>query len=381
VSEILFVGPRIGNDHHTEIKFRILEFALVAGVVEPCVVTCNWKPEWASFGYSILYEGHEIRNCRENVYDRTPTVYSLPRQDANGDYFELRDVFRSQIDATFLRTCQDLYSTGIKMLYGQNDFYFQMRYPGFHSCPPSLIAKGTLLQPNSDKLPLNDSGWQQAVTRVISEIERQVPITYLSEWTYYDPFLRFIYTIGPRNAALLRSLNFSGTVKIHYCMKDICKKEKCPDDLVASVRLYFPFINVFCTSLEKLTLLANEDTFRPHPLELGEPANRKEALIPLLKNELKGIITLTEVVVQGSWVHDHGLDWVDNELGWLRKRNAEKLAEAVEEQKRFLREALVAEEIKCEFCGEKHVWAECPNLCNFCGAFGHFRQGCPALAS
>lgn len=32
--------------------------------------------------------------------------------------------------------------------------------------------------------------------------------------------------------------------------------------------------------------------------------------------------------------------------------------------------------LRCGFCGEEHISAECWNLCNFCVDFGHFRKGC-----
>lgn len=34
------------------------------------------------------------------------------------------------------------------------------------------------------------------------------------------------------------------------------------------------------------------------------------------------------------------------------------------------------ETVECDFCGEKHVWPDCHNLCSLCGGYGHSRESC-----
>ncbi|KAF4633911.1 hypothetical protein G7Y89_g4205 [Cudoniella acicularis] len=147
----------------------------------------------------------------------------------------------------------------------------------------------------------------------------------LRGWAYYDPFLRFLYTIGPANAAMLKSLIFSGTVKLHTCDEDHCKR--CDLDLVPS--------------LVYLSVRYDGDDLEDY--NFAEPTTQwlRERHIKKVRRERHE--AFTSAVVQ------------KNEL-------TQKLEKVVE---------------TCGFCGEGHAWYECYSLCPCCGAYGHLRRKYP----
>ncbi|KAF8850576.1 hypothetical protein BDZ45DRAFT_809019 [Acephala macrosclerotiorum] len=175
-------GPKLLQDRENhflkiapEIRLHILELAVTAPreeTVFPDLVTCNW----------------------------------------DGKYTEIRLVYCKAIDATCLRVCQQLYQEGIKALYGQNWYSFDMVNTYFHNCPPSYIGGKIKVWRPSPQEP-EPENLNRDVTRVIPMLEDQLHFVYLPGWIYYDPFLRFIYTISPRNCLFLTSLAFHGYVK------------------------------------------------------------------------------------------------------------------------------------------------------------------------
>jgi hypothetical protein len=92
-----------------------------------------------------------------------------------------------------------------------------------------------------------------------------------------------------------------------------------------------------------------------------------------LENELRIIPTLKVLVVlDGS---DVQASFAKPTIAWLKERNIHRIREKLEEDaKKKLAELALGNQVQCGFCGEEHVWANCHNLCNFCGHFGHFKE-------
>ncbi|KAE9370754.1 hypothetical protein N431DRAFT_468776 [Stipitochalara longipes BDJ] len=367
------------NRFPEEIRRLIFEFALTLPdlyFLQPFVVTCNWVRRWCPSDY-IVRTGTQ----NKDFSDQHRSMVWAPRQDADGPYTEILRVYRKPIDASFLRTSKALWEMGNKILYGGNEFYFRMNNPSCLWSPPSLMARGKVYRPNAYK-PEKWEDWKDQVDKIITQIENQVPLRGLTGWAYYDPFLRFLYTIGPENARLLKSLRFEGNIKLHLCAVDCTARSRiCDDDLVWSLHLYIPFILKFCPAVEKLTLFVEEDVRSVTNMQLypvDHPLTYQAALLPLLCNEIREIGALKEIAILTG--DDMDLDFVEPAVHWFKERTQKWAYNAVEQ----MRAKLAAEEaaknkvkLTCGFCGEEHVWVECYNLCNFCGRFGHFRRTCP----
>lgn len=252
--------------------------------------------------------------------------------------------------------------------------------PIYHESPPTLLQSGVLHRPDPSKPGLiSDPQALQEIQAGISEIQNQADLTSLSGWIYYDPLLRFLHTIGPQKLALIKSLKLSGIVILHICRWDLCKV-KCSDDLVTSLHLYIPIIVALLPNLEKLAIYAAKDNYQEENLQPRDPTTIEERLLPLLTNEIRSITSLKalEVLDEGGEKHP----FAESTVLWFAERAAkrahEKFVVGIAE-----REAAMIRQhnVHYGFCGEGHVWAECYNLCNFCGGFGHFRKTCPAVTS
>ncbi|KAG0645690.1 hypothetical protein D0Z07_8632 [Hyphodiscus hymeniophilus] len=351
---------------HTEILDVIFEYTYCVGAtttVSPMVVTSNWKSEFNEVRCQTR-RWDEFLGCCGVELERGWHAGSLVRfehlRDEFGPYTELRRILRKDLDATGLRTNRYFNEAGTKLLYGNNQFLFHMGNPGWHSSPPTLLEDGTRrLRGPADMAP----GTPRS----------------LEGWAYFDPFLRFLYAIGRKNASYIKNLTFVGDAKIHCCLTCECKG--CDDDLVGSVRVYIPFLIQLCTNLESLTLVVFEDiTFKrkPHDLVDGRAHNTEQAVLPLLE-EIRSIPSLKKLKVllhAGSDVAD--ADFAAPTVQWLAERAVQKSRNARSAELKEQAALVAAANLHCGFCGEGHTWPECYNLCDFCGAFGHFRSSCEA---
>ena len=86
------------------------------------------------------------------------------------------------------------------------------------------------------------------LARAITLIDTRVPAGQLPGYLFYDPFLRFIHFIGPKNSARIKALEFNGIVKRHSCSSKYC--EPSVEKFITSLCFYIPFIKKFCTGLE-----------------------------------------------------------------------------------------------------------------------------------
>jgi hypothetical protein len=270
----------------------------------------------------------------------------------------------------------------MQILYSKNTFFFLMCNGTIHRSPPTLLLNKTTVRPNPAKpRPASDPQTLQTIQTGISEIQNQIDYTSLSGWVYYDPFLRFLHSIGPKKFSLIKSLKFSGTVKLHICGGDRCNS-KCADDLVASLEIYIPIINNLLPNLAKMTINAAKDKLPgPHSFWTGEPLPTfEERFLNLLEKDIRTISSLKVLEVLDA--EGEKLSFAEPTMMRFKERAAKRAHERLLANLADKRAAMVRENnLHCGFCGEGHVWAECYNLCNFCGGFGHFRKTCPAVNS
>ena len=283
------------------------------------------------------------------------------------------------VDATVLRTNKYFYSTGIDVLYGKNSFLFDMVDVQWHASPPTLLPGDELFRPIPG-IP-GKGYWDIAFTEAVRLIEFVAPFDQLPGFIYYDHFIRFLHSIGPTNAARLKTLEFRGLVKRHPCRDKYCYNQG--EDLLLSVGFYILFINKFCTSVEKIVLRVEEDDLRcnggPIAVDDIEPATHEEAMLSFLENDIRTIRRL-KVLQVVPYNASKDVSYAEPTIAWLKERHARQVRERMDaDVPGKLGEPVGTANVHCGFCGEEHVWAECHNLCNFCGGFGHFRKSCPAI--
>jgi len=250
----------------------------------------------------------------------------------------------------------------------------------WHASPPTLLPGDVLFRPPPG-MPGRDF-WGEMLTETIPLIESAVPFDQFPGYVYYDHFIRFLHSIGPTNAARLKSLEFRGFVVRHPCRDKYCLRKGV--DLLASVGFYIPLINKFCTSFEKIVLRVEEDDLHCYggPIAVDDilPATHEEAMLSFLENDLRTIPTL-KVLEVVPYNDNNDISYAEPTFAWLKERHSRQVRQRIDaEAQEKLAESVRAANVHCGFCGEEHVWAECHNLCNFCGGFGHFRKSCPALA-
>lgn len=371
--------------------------------------TSNWKRTCTTPSFQLLENRapHYGRQWGSEPFVFTDTsrlIAWTPKVDANGQYTMKREIILPILDATVLRTCKLLYGYGSQILYGYNNFDFHT-FDGHNeiACPPRSRIMEKDYRPNPKK-PRGDNNWEGKINEGITQISLRRPITMLEGYVYHDPFLRFLHTIGPKNASLIQNLGFTGRMKLHFCSEDNCS-QKCADDLATSIQVYIPFIRQFCKGLHTLTLFPLKDEFwGPDTAPRGGPQNFKEAVSRLVRD------SLSKTGIENLFVFEYVPEYVpqtrdledtdDEDFGgagremnfkrpgknvlhefamaeWAKARNANRETET-EEGTAYYEE--IARDSECEFCGEKkHVWPDCHNLCKICGEYGHWGSLCPRV--
>jgi hypothetical protein len=127
---------------------------------------------------------------------------------------------------------------------------------------------------------------------------------YLEDWIYCDPFLRFLRTVGPQNAASLKSVCFDGKMMEHGS-KDplVCESEYRGRCLRYYLKLYGPFVQRHCPGITKLILrLENRGS------EAMTPKKIEQDLVMILRSEIAYFPSLRGLEVKGwegdLWVAD-----------------------------------------------------------------------------
>ncbi|TAQ91053.1 hypothetical protein B7494_g587 [Chlorociboria aeruginascens] len=256
---------------HPKIQRMIYGFTLRArkySHVAPSTVSSNWSGKWSLPHYRVASPlGMSSDNWERDIS-------RIQRVDHLVPYTEIRRVVRRPIDATILRVSKWTNLIGNEMLYGENPFIFRMCNGSFYDSPPTLLRENVLIRPSPAK-PKLDKTWFKNVKLGMVQVKSGTHMRQLLGWVYYDGFLRFLHSIGSKNAALITRLKFCGTILIHKC--DFECSPGCDDDLLKSIRLYVPFIEKFCPNLRTLTLCVRLD---PKYNEEGEKKDDNEKETP-----------------------------------------------------------------------------------------------------
>ncbi|CAG8981362.1 hypothetical protein HYALB_00013786 [Hymenoscyphus albidus] len=408
-SELVGSGWNLPIDHCR----HILNFpAEILRMILQCILTLNKgetiTPEIFRGTSKRIYAGCKATyKTSHRAQYSTQYTYSQ-RYDNKGAYLEIQALLgRLSIDATCLRACRIFCQIGSPVLYGLNTFKFKMANVHGLNAPAFLVepSSGILLHPNPNK-----PGRYRLLGEVkeaIKQIEYHRPLRILSSWVYYDPFLRFLHAIGPRNASLITHLAFTGVAKLHTCEfgphVPLPGCFLCSDDLVQSGRFYTNFITKFCSSLFQLTLIPKEDwtaldfPTNPHDLPDWQAKTMEEAVTKLLRESISRIKTLRRLnVLEVDWDWSkpsfcNKADHIDNLIYGMRPMDFAKpiipevlseISKSAVTNSRPNRSGQVThyknkKRSACGFYGENHKWNKCCNLCSACGEYSHFKQTCP----
>lgn len=252
--------------------------------------------------------------------------------DRDGTYDVIREVKRPLIDSAILQVCTRFADTAIRPLYRDNTFMFRLKTfresnTAIGAYPKSLIYLSSLgksvldhRKPEKPRCLLRrqfSAAAQKMIDDVIFQIrggriENTIPGKILSDipgWAWFDQFLRFIITISPKNAAMIRDITFIGTVK-RVGPSVIYLNEACNEDFPQLLLLYIPFLRAFFPNLRKLTLELEQDV-GPHTTSFlatvanqrGSASHVEQRLRPILEGPLRTLESLVElVVVDGAGV-------------------------------------------------------------------------------
>jgi hypothetical protein len=134
-------------------------------------------------------------------------IKRIDRADEDGHYEEVRMLRRRVLDPAILRTCKRLCADGSQILYGKNRFHFEV----YNTTAPFLIGQGGVLHPRK---------YYRSIDPDTNAVQKQAPMRFqklfpsekVPEWVYSDMFTGLFCTIGPKNAAVIKSLRFIGSV-------------------------------------------------------------------------------------------------------------------------------------------------------------------------
>ncbi|KAF7950470.1 hypothetical protein EAE96_007754 [Botrytis aclada] len=336
-----------------EIINKILSFILVVeeeeGSLVPDTITCNISSPY------LYREPHYNVHCSEYI---GPICQSNPWFHSQWSYqyrIKLRIIHKyetsnpkmlrvlhkfhdSYIDASCLRVCKDFYSLCSALLYRDNSFTFtafksSALCRGVESVcmvddnkPRKRNDNAQFGKPNSSLLSLSD--WNHEIDRGISQIQNPSTVDRMN-WLYYDPFLRFLHTIGLKNAALMKTLQFTGAARgtaNPLLRRGIARPPL--DDIRLNLQIYVKFINQFCPGVQQITL-----NIHPGDGRDGTPEEEVSLLLGDHIRELKSVNTLILRTVDISEPEKHvpmKFPLAIETMQWFANRSKER---AVEERR------------------------------------------------
>ncbi|THV44596.1 hypothetical protein BGAL_0610g00030 [Botrytis galanthina] len=251
--------PRHILSFPTDILDRIMEFVMIVceNTVVPFTITSNSMPCHERPDYMLYPSRTHGKSLINNRFCNSG--YGLNNRWCYNREGPCRKWDQSTypiLNISYLKVCKSFKYIGSKLFYGQNTLEFATGNLVCADSPAGLIAERGikyypwLRQPIYD--PGNTRGWVRSVNKAISCIKTQSNLKDLPAWAWCDPFVRFLFTIGPDNSAELQRLNFSGQVKSYSSIRYTDRHE----DFVQSMRIYIYIINILCPKVWKVTLVA-----------------------------------------------------------------------------------------------------------------------------
>ncbi|KAI9645145.1 hypothetical protein NHQ30_005879 [Ciborinia camelliae] len=278
--------PRHLLNFPQEILNMILGYALIldedVGCLAPHALTCNrpglhYQEACYKIGHvihtgTIQKKSPPFDTYRNRLFEGGQQSLKISKlSDEHGSYVQLQRILRPVVDASCLRACKIFNGIGSEILFRQNTFTFDVDKYYLRAAKRDQMRSSVLMLdregPFSDldatkpgrprgsdgvKRPYKD--WQLEVMEAVSQVKQRVSDRELKDWAYNDPFLRFLFVIGPKNAALIKTLQFSGTIRTHACNPARRGCKNCEVGFLHHFVVYLQFIRELCTGLETLVL-------------------------------------------------------------------------------------------------------------------------------
>ncbi|KAF7928068.1 uncharacterized protein EAE97_009866 [Botrytis byssoidea] len=204
------------------------------------------------------------------------------------------------IDTSCLPVCKDFYNLCSALLYRDNSFTFTTYKSNIQSLG---VDSGCMLDGNkprkryqnvkfekSDPNFLSLDDWNHEIGKGISQIQDPSTVDRMS-WLYYDPFLRFLQTIGLKNAALLKTIHFTGMIRT--TVNPLIRGHNVspqPDDMRMSLQICVKFINQFCPGMQQITLNIHPDENKYWSFEVD--------LVSLLGDHIRELKTVKTLILR-----------------------------------------------------------------------------------
>ncbi|TGO11224.1 hypothetical protein BTUL_0114g00010 [Botrytis tulipae] len=328
--------PRHLLNFPQEILDKIIGYNLIigedVGSIAPIAMTSNKNSDYQEAHYQIArspYPGPVREDLPRNGYrvyafaeryqpvsglfgdtlfERGPqSIKKSKLSDEFGPYIQMQNILRLIVDASCLRACKAFQSYGTEMLYRHNTFKFDIstymntrKYMMYDQDGPR--SSSTVLKPDRHIesvgviQPYNE--WLVEVKDAVSQVKQSVSDKDLAGWAYQDPFVRFLYNIGPENAKLIKSLQFSGNMKTHRCSPGDDHHRICGEGFMMNFLIYLQFIHELCPHLEKLVLNIAPDVHRRYQdKEWLRWSSFQENLTPFLKTHIRKLQTVKTLVL------------------------------------------------------------------------------------
>jgi hypothetical protein len=289
----------------------MLEHLLVAPApINPKTLEITWYREWQPPSYNLQGGGSAL-DWKLQADGLVESYVYIDLRDKDGPYTEIRRVLTRPIDATCLRVNKQFNIEGSRILYGQNTFDFERAT--FHPVIRTLDAMHKERAHLSCSLRYADVGRKSFMQMVQRFYKTWPSAEELPEWLYCDPILRFLHTIGPYSAALVRNVKLPGTISNHLlygglsCPMDCAQAHDC---IGYNLHFYGHFFARWCPDLRRVSFQAaclvsekgstesngwgdeDEEIIRASPKEM---AQWKETLPFLMTYRLKHFPALREV--------------------------------------------------------------------------------------
>lgn len=287
-----------------DILDRIMEFVMIAceNTVVPFTITsssmpCHERPDYMLYpfrthGKSLI--SNRFCNSGYGLNNRWCYNREGPCRKWDQSTYPILNI-------SYLKVCKSFKYIGSKLFYGQNTLEFATGNLVCADSPAGLIAERGIKYYPWLRQPIygpgNTRGWVRSVNKVISCIKTQSNLKDLPAWAWCDPFVRFLFTIGPDNSAELQRLNFSGQVKSYSSIRYTDRHE----DFVQSMRIYIYIINILCPKVWKVTLVAWGENDKLIDENDGKClTDFEKSLAMFLETEFRDLRYVREVAVYGT---------------------------------------------------------------------------------